>query len=71
MLERLTHPPQALLQLSRPSAHIFSKNIKTSRNITVAYCDYSTDAGPIGLSEAETEANPRLIAAAPELLEAL
>ena len=43
--------------------------IKDYRNVTIAICDYATDADAIELTEAE--ANASLIAAAPEMLEAL
>jgi len=45
--------------------------IRDSRNATVACCDYSTEGDATELPEAETEANARLIKAAPELLAAL
>jgi len=45
--------------------------IKDSRNVTIAYCDYATDADETEISEWETEANARLIAAAPDLFAAL
>ncbi len=45
--------------------------IRDCRNVTVACCDYSTEDDEPALSEAETEANARLMRAAPELLAAL
>lgn len=45
--------------------------IRDCRNATIACCDYSTEGDEPELSEAETEANARLIKAAPELLVAL
>jgi hypothetical protein len=45
--------------------------IKDNRNVTIAICDYATDADAIEVSEWETEANAHLIAAAPELFAAL
>jgi hypothetical protein len=45
--------------------------IKDSRNVTIAYCGYATEADDIELDKGETEANARLIAAAPDMLEAL
>jgi hypothetical protein len=45
--------------------------IKDNRNVTIAICDYATDADAIEVSEWETEANGRVIAAAPDMLHAL
>src|SRR6516165_543890 len=46
-------------------------SIKDSRNVTIAYCDDATDADEIEITEAETTANARLIAAAPDMRAAL